>query len=185
MSWIRVVDENNATGKLKEAYECVRQRRGKIGNVMRLHSLNPKAMQVHLELYMTLMFGESGLTREDRELIGVVVSNANQCEYCVQHHAMALKHYWKDDKRVNALTEKYASADLSQRQYHMVSYAHSLTVSPGMISKENIDTLRKCGFSDNDILDINLITAYFCFVNRIVVGLGAEFTPTEMSGFKY
>ena len=185
MPWIRVIDENNARGELREAYESVRKRRGKISNVMRLHSLNPKAMQAHLELYMTLMFDESGLTREDRELIGVVVSSANQCQYCVQHHAMALKHYWRDDERVKAVTEEYASAGLSHRQYHMVSYVHSLTVSPGEISKENIDALRKCGFSDNDILDINLITAYFCFVNRIVMGLGAESTSAEMSGYKY
>ena len=185
MAWIRVIDENNAMGELKETYEFVRKRRGKISNVMRLHSLNPKAMQAHIELYLTLMFGQSGLAREDRELIGVAVSSANNCEYCVQHHAMALNHYWKDNTRVRALTQKCDSAGLPNRQYHMALYARKLTMTPGKISKEDIDTLRKWGFSDNDILDINLITAYFCFVNRIVMGLGAEFTPSEMSGYKY
>jgi uncharacterized peroxidase-related enzyme len=185
MAWIRVIDENNAMGELKETYEFVRKKRGKISNVMRLHSLNPKAMQAHIELYLTLMFGQSGLTREDRELIGVVVSSANECEYCVQHHAMVLNHYWKDNERVRALTEKYDAAGLPHRQYHMALYARKLTMTPGEISRENIDALRKCGFSDDDILDINLITAYFCFVNRIVLGLGVEFTPVEMRGYRY
>jgi hypothetical protein len=52
-----------------------------IDNVLASHSLNPGALQAHLELYRTIMFGESPLTRAERQAIAVAVSAANDCHY--------------------------------------------------------------------------------------------------------
>ncbi len=41
MAWIKVIDEHEAEGELKEAYDFIMRQRGKFGNVLRLHSLNP------------------------------------------------------------------------------------------------------------------------------------------------
>lgn len=98
MAWIEVVDVDKATGKLKEIYNDITKRRGKLSNIMKAHSLRPDAMEKHLDLYISIMFGSSNLTREDRELIAVVGSSANHCEYCINHHAEALNHYWKNEK---------------------------------------------------------------------------------------
>ena len=45
------------------------------------HALNPEALQAHLLLYQTVMFGDSPLTRAEREAIAVAVSAANDCHY--------------------------------------------------------------------------------------------------------
>lgn len=185
MSWIRVVDEGDATGDLKKAYEDIREKRGKISNIMRVHSLNPKAMQKHMELYLTLMFETSGLSREERELLGVVVSSANRCEYCVNHHATALNHYWKDEEKTGKLASDFESVHLPGRQLQMLRYAHKLAVSPDEVTHEDLQALRENGFIDHEILNINLITSYFCFVNRIILGLGVHFTADEVLGYKY
>jgi len=39
------------------------------------------------------------------------------------------------------------------------------------------------GLDDRDILDLTLITGYFNFVNRLVLGLGVEYTDEEMAGY--
>ncbi len=52
-----------------------------LDNVLACHSLNPKALQAHLLLYRTIMFGESPLTRTEREALAVAVSAANDCHY--------------------------------------------------------------------------------------------------------
>ena len=49
---------------------------------------------------------------------------------------------------------------------------------------ESHEALRPAGFSDRDILDLTLIAAYFNFVNRIALGLGARFSAAEMSGYR-
>ena len=183
MPWISVIDEVEATGKL-EIYEELKEKRGKVGNILKVHSLNPQAMKDHADLYVTLMFGKFRLTREERELIPLAVSTTNGCEYCINHHAEALNNYWKDSGHVKKLVQDFRSLDLPERIIKMFEYAIKLTKTPHTINQNDINALRKCGFSDEDILNINLITSYFNFVNRIALGLGVEFTPEEARGYK-
>jgi len=75
MSWIDEVDVDDAEGKLETLYAELVEKRGKVSNILKVHSLNPEAMANHLDLYMTVMFGRSGLSRAEREAVAVV-------EYC-------------------------------------------------------------------------------------------------------
>ena len=67
----------------------------------------------------------------------------------------------------------------------MLAYGATLTRSPAAVSEADVEALREAGFSDRDILDINLITSYFNFVNRIAEGLGVTFTEDEAAGYDY
>ena len=50
-------------------------------NIIRIHSLNPRSMRDHHQLYAHLMRGPSPLSRVQREMIAVTVSAANHCFY--------------------------------------------------------------------------------------------------------
>jgi len=56
----------------------------------------------------------------------------------------------------------------------MLDYAVKLTKTPWEMEEEDVDKLRKEDFSDAAILDINQITGYYNFVNRLADGLGVE-----------
>ncbi len=185
MSWIKIIDEKHADGELKKIYDEISKKRGKLSNIMRIHSLNPKAMKKHMEFYLSIMFNKSNLSREEREIIAVFVSSLNNCKYCINHHAEALNFYWKDRKRITMLLKDYKKADLSKKEKSMLDYVSILTKEPYKTRKKDIEKLRKVGFVDEDILDINLITSYFNFVNRVAVGLGVEFSDEEVKGYKY
>lgn len=81
MAWIEVVDEAESDGRLREAYREVGDARGRVANILKVHSVHPEVMEAHLALYRELMFGRSPLSREERELIAVAVSVANECHY--------------------------------------------------------------------------------------------------------
>ena len=81
MAWIEVINEDEAEGALREAYDEVGAARGRVANILKLHSVHPEAMTAHLALYKELMFGRSELTRAERELIAVAVSVFNKCHY--------------------------------------------------------------------------------------------------------
>lgn len=50
-------------------------------HILASHSLNLEALTAHLQLYRTIMFGPSGLSRAEREAVGVTVSASNHCHY--------------------------------------------------------------------------------------------------------
>ena len=184
MSWIDEVDVASADGQLEEIYAELIAKRGKVSNILKVHSLSPEALRNHLDLYMTLMFGQSGLSRAEREAIGVVVSAANDCAYCVNHHAEALRRYIKDDETLEMLMSADGLETLEPRLSNIVRHAEKLTSAPSAMTESDLGELRAVGLSDGDILDLVLVTAYFNFVNRIALGLGVEFTPDEMTGYK-
>ncbi len=54
----------------------------------------------------------------------------------------------------------------------MLAYAEKLTLHPWDMVEEDVIHLREAGFSDAAILDINQVTGYYAFVNRLADGLG-------------
>jgi len=184
MSWIKEVEINEADGQLAKSYAALIEQRGKVPNILKVHSLNPDAMSNHLDLYMTIMFGKSGLSRAEREAIAVVVSANNDCDYCVSHHAEALRRYIKDENIIKLLMSADGLETLEPRLSNIVRHAEKLTTAPGAMTESDLGELRAEGLSDKDILDITLIVGYFNFVNRIALGLGVAFSDDELSGYR-
>lgn len=81
MAWIRMIDESQAQGRLRELYSKLVEPWGGVDNILKIHSLNPASLRGHFELYKVLMRGRSPLSRAQREMIAVVVSAANRCHY--------------------------------------------------------------------------------------------------------
>jgi len=184
MSWIDEVELDAADGKLKEVYAELAAKRGKVSNILKVQSLNPAAMGNHLDLYMTLMFGKSGLSRAEREAVAVVVSATNECTYCVQHHAESLRHYIDDDETLDMLMNADGLETLEPRLSNIVRHAEKLTSAPSAMTEVDLGELRAVGLSDRDILDLSLVVSYFNFVNRIALGLGVAFSAEEISGYR-
>lgn len=184
MSFIQEIEEAEAQGDAAAIYERIRRERGRIANILKVQGLRPLALAHHLDLYLDLMFGPGRLTRAQREMIAVVVSRANRCEYCVSHHREALARYVHDGDILDAIEEDPGEADLPLSTRALLDYARTLTLDPSEIGQEQIDSLRERGFSDEDILHANLIAAYFNFVNRIALGLGVPHSPDEVGGYK-
>jgi len=103
MPRIKVIPFEEATGRLKEIFDDLIKKRGKLAEVHTIQSLRPESIVKHMDLYLEIMFKKSDLSRAEREMIAVVVSLSNNCEYCQIHHAEALNHYWKNDHKITAL----------------------------------------------------------------------------------
>lgn len=77
---IATVPPQEADGELAELYR--RLGRGRVpAHVYQVHSLNPASLAAHAQLYRTIMYGPSPLSRLQRELVATVVSQANGCHY--------------------------------------------------------------------------------------------------------
>ena len=81
MAWIKMVKPEEVTGDLKIEYEKAVRRAGKVFNILKIQSLNPAALRASMELYQATMYGPSGLSRAEREMLATVVSWANRCFY--------------------------------------------------------------------------------------------------------
>lgn len=186
MARIKLIQPDEATGILSEVFANLIEKRGKVSEVLAVQSLHPASIQSHLNLYMDIMFAKTSLSRPEKEMIAVVVSVTNGCVYCKTHHAVALNNYWKDEARVTKLIADYKIAGLSFREAAMCTFAIHLTKYPAQHeNNDHTNTLKIAGLTDEGILDTVLVTAYFNFVNRIVLSLGVELEKEGGTGYKY
>ena len=186
MTRIRVIEPSDATERLAEIYSEISQSRGKIAEVHKIQSLRPESIVAHMKLYLELMYSKSELSRAEREMIGTVVSVANGCTYCTKHHAEALNHYWKANAKVQDLIRGNYSEILSEKEKRICEFSTHLTQHPEQHeSADFVHNLRDAGLSDPAILDVVLVTAYFNFVNRVVLSLGVALEPDNGAGYNY
>ena len=82
-----------------------------------------------------------------------------------------------DDALVDALIADYRKAPLSESDCAMLDYAVKLTVEPWNMSQADVAVLRRAGFDDTAILDMNQVASYYAFANRLADGLGVGLEP--------
>lgn len=81
MPYIKQISIDSATGLLKRELEKALKRAGRVWNIVGIMSLNGRVMKASMQMYGATMFAESPLSRQQREMLAVVVSVANDCYY--------------------------------------------------------------------------------------------------------
>jgi uncharacterized peroxidase-related enzyme len=174
MAWIHTIDEGEANNKLKAYYDAYRAPWGGVDNIVKVQGLNPKYMKAHMDFYRTLIFSNAALTRVQREMIAIVVSRLNNCEYCTAHHSDALFRLTDNKEFVIQFREDFRAVYLAPFEIKMLELADRLTREPGFHFQKDIEELQNAGVDDEVILEIVMVTGYFNFVTRLAQGLGVE-----------
>jgi uncharacterized peroxidase-related enzyme len=82
-----------------------------------------------------------------------------------------------DHTLVKHLKTNPADAPLGHQDRAMIDFALRLTREPSAVRREDVDSLKEVGFSDEQVIDIVLITCVFNFMDRLADGLGVELDP--------
>jgi len=81
MPHVHVLEYDETTGVARREYDSALRRAGRIWNIVSIQSQLPEVMRDSMRLYSSIMFGQSPLTRAQREMIAVVTSDINDCHY--------------------------------------------------------------------------------------------------------
>jgi len=175
ISKLPVPQPRSLDADLQKYMKVCLERLGLVPNVIRAMALRPAKLRTFIAKYNELMLSdETRLSRLEREMIAVVVSSRNHCVYCITSHGAAVREYSKDPALGDILATNYREANLSKRHRAMLDYAWKVTETPWLVGDDDRATLRKAGFSDEDIFDLTDVTAYFNYTNRMTGGLGMQ-----------
>ena len=81
MAYIDIIEIEDAEGIVKQEYDKGIHRSGRVFNILKIMSLSPAALQESMRMYLAIMYGESELSRDKREMLATVVSQVNHCYY--------------------------------------------------------------------------------------------------------
>ena len=152
---------------LRERIDAVAAKTGFIPNVFLAMARRPDEFRAFFAYHDALMEKESGLTKADREMIVAATSAANDCPYCVVAHGAVLRIRAKDPLIADQVAVNHRTAPVTERQRVMLDIAVKLARTPEELQSTDLERLRDCGFSDDDIWDIGAIVSLFALSNRM------------------
>ena len=186
-AWIKMIEDADASGAVKEMYDLVRTPHGTVDNVMRAHSLRPHTMNGHLVLYKSVLHNpDNSLDFWFLEVVASYTSMVNNCAYSLTHHFNNVRNLLKDQARSDAiyaaLQARQPEQVFSGKELALLRYTEKLTGRVGAMEESDIDALRDAGVDDGEILEVNQVCAYFNYSNRLLNGLGVT-TDGDVIGY--
>lgn len=179
MSWIQSIAADAATGRLKAQYDRLVGPDGQIDNIITVHGLRPHTLEGHLALYRAALHHSANtLPKVYLEAVGVLVSRVNGCAYCVAHHNEGVLREAGDaatgQALLRALAQNPPGEPFTVAERAGLAYAAKLAATPAAVQEGDIEAMRAAGIDDGQVLEINQVTSYFCYANRVVLGLGVQ-----------
>lgn len=184
-AWVKVPEPAKAPEAVQTLFGKFEEKTGFVPNVARNFALTPEHFLRWFKYYDFLMRNEehSQLSRKEREMIAVVVSSANHCEYCLVSHAAYLREISNDPTLPEVLIANYRRAELSPREHALLEFAYQITVGSGDMSSADVQMLRAIGLSDEAIFEAAQVAAMFNFTNRLANSMG--WVPNEVYFYQH
>jgi uncharacterized peroxidase-related enzyme len=80
--------------------------------------------------------------------------------------------------------QNYRRVKLSPRDKALAKFAELVTRTPSAVRRQDLETLRRHGLSDRDILDVVEVVSYFNYINRVADALGIDPEPEMHEAWK-
>jgi uncharacterized peroxidase-related enzyme len=174
MNRIHQPDPTQSTDKAKALFDAVQSQLGFVPNLMRVLGNSPAALEGYLGLNRTLAAGV--LSAKLREQIALTVGEINGCDYCLSAHTLLGSHAGLSAG--DALAARRAAA-VDQKSDAALKLARAVTLQRGQIADTDLQTARRAGLSDAEIIEVvqhfalNILTNYTNNVARTVIDFPA------------
>ena len=116
MAIFNMIEENEATGKVKEIFEDIKQKRNikSVNNFWKMLANEPETLERTWNSLQQVM-KKGALDPVVKELIYVAVSVTNGCEYCIKSHSLAAKKKGATDEMLNEMIAVVGMANETNR----------------------------------------------------------------------
>ena len=176
-SWFPVPDDDALPPDLRGLFAKARERLGFVPNVFRVYAFRPERLSAWFAHFRGLHEPTEQLGAADREMIAVVVSQANGCLYCLVAHGAALRTELGDPVLGERISYDWRRADLDDRRTAICAYADKLTVHPREVTRADLQTLLDVGLSVEEAWDVAEVAAMYNLTNRMA--MATNMLPNE------
>ncbi len=153
MPLIETIQPENATGKVKEQYDRIKEVRGAVANSQILFSASPELLKQQVD-YIEYYMNHKSLSQELLACTRMLVSERNHCAFCIGFNSgMLINKFGWSEAQIAAAKENPSNANLSEKEKTMLLFTLKGVSAPHTVDQNDIDALYAVGYNDKDILD--------------------------------
>jgi len=170
---VRALEKDCVGDEVLPIYEEIEKVFGRVPNIFKTYAHVPPLLKANWEKTKALMMGGS-LRRELKEAIALVVSDANACQYCVVAHGLALQQLGFSRQSIDALLKNMGGAGFESKEKKLLEIAQKSTKDANSVTDNDIEELRKLGWSDSEIVEAQGVMELFTGFNKFLDSLGVD-----------
>jgi alkylhydroperoxidase family enzyme len=154
MSLLNAVEENVATGVVKEVYDEVKTMFGSVPEGLKLWSLNPETLQHHWE-EIKKNLAKDVETQKFDTILRYLVSEIEGCEFCVGFNAgLLLNMFGMTQDELATMTKEPKMAPLGEKQTALLLFALKVVRQSKEVNVEDIEHLKAFDITEKEIFDV-------------------------------
>lgn len=168
----RTPNEFPPFARLKERY-------GFVPRLYRAQTLAPEALEAQTRIVERLLFEETALRRDQKQIVVLAVSAANRDTYGATLHAKTLQMAGTEVERVDRIAADPSAADLTPAERALLEAARRAGVAPGELDPPEVAALLGDGWSAAQVDEAIAVAALAGLLAVLQAGLGVppDFRP--------
>ncbi len=174
MARIKLLQKEDVNNEVKTLFEQMEEEYSIVPNLFKALAHKPNILKANLFKIKAVMY-EGEVQRELKEMIAIVVSNANGCEYCVGAHSLFLEKLGIAKETIDALLIDVQTAPIDEGTKLILEFAVQITKEPLAISDEYFLKIKALGFTEEQIVEIisvvDLFNSFNIFLDTLNVDL--------------
>ncbi len=175
MAHIALPEFEQMSPAIQEKARPILEKTGKLGEIFKLLAIDENIYNATDTMVQNFLLKKTHLPYFIKEAIALLISKENSCKMCVDVHKNIAKMLGLDEKQIEEILQGVDAIDADEKTKALLLFCIRASRKDNYkITKEQIDALKKMGWSDEEILEAVAITGYFNYINTLsnVFGLG-------------
>ena len=184
MSLIPIVTDEEASPEQAVLFKHCTKMLGRVANALRVAAHTPKVAQALLGFMIPALREEvSGVLSVRIKARAILkTSMLNGCGYCIGHNTQLGRAVGFSDDQIEALEGDYLGSDqFAADEKAAIAWAECLTLMTYRKKPEVMEELKK-HFTNEQIVEITMVSGFFNFWNRFTDGLQVDIEAKEQVG---
>jgi RNA polymerase sigma-70 factor, ECF subfamily len=157
----------------------LKERYGFVPRLYRAQTLAPEALEAQARIVERLLFEDTALRRDQKQVVALVVSAANRDTYGATLHAKTLQMAGTDADKVDRIAADPSASDLPAAEQALLEAARRAGVGPGELDPPDVTGLLQGGWSAAQVDEAIAVAALAGFLAALQAALGVppDFRP--------
>jgi AhpD family alkylhydroperoxidase len=145
-----------------------------IGSVPNLYAVYAHSENA-LGTYLAFSGAKTSLKVKEKEVVNLIVSQVNGCEYCIAAHSAISKMQGFTDEQI--LEIRRGSASFDPKFDALVKVSKSITENKGHADQQLVDNFFAAGYNEGSLIDVVLVVGDKTITNYIyaLTGIPLDF----------
>jgi len=175
MAHIELPEFEQMSPTIQQKAKPILEKTGKLGEIFKLLAIDENIYNATDVMVQNYLLKETHLPYFIKEAIALLISKENSCKMCVDVHKSIAKMLGLKEEQIEQILQGVDAMEADEKTKELLRFCIKASGKENYkITKEEIDELRRLGWSDEELLEAVAITGYFNYINTLsnTFGLG-------------